>query len=181
MKAPIKRAVAFFEESEFYLTLTIDNDYAEPVQTFLNNFSPDTYEVGIQKKRRVKRSLSANAYLWVLADQIACHIGSTKEEVYKECVRKAGPMVILTTKKNAVEKLKSAWSGHGMGWFCEVLGDGVEPGMVDMVCYYGSSSYDSSEMARVVDYIVEEAKQCGIETATPKELESMKKEWKKNG
>lgn len=41
----------------------------------------------------------------------------------------------------------------------------------------GSSEYDTVEMSHFIDRIVEEAKELGIETATPDELERMKQEW----
>ena len=41
----------------------------------------------------------------------------------------------------------------------------------------GSSEYDTAEMSHFIDRIVEEAKELGIETATPDELERMKQEW----
>lgn len=41
----------------------------------------------------------------------------------------------------------------------------------------GSSEYDTAEMAHFIDSIVEEAKELGIETSTPDELERMKQEW----
>ena len=41
----------------------------------------------------------------------------------------------------------------------------------------GSSEYNTAEMSRFIDRIVEEAQELGIETATPDELERMKQEW----
>ena len=180
MKAPIKHAVAFFKRNEFYLTLTLDNEYEENAQQFLNNFNETEFEVVIKRKRRVKRSISANAYLWVLLDQIGCFIRSTKEEIYRECVRSVGPMSMVSIKKEGFEKFRSAWGQQGMGWFCDIIGNHPQEGMIDVACYYGSSSYDSREMARLLDFVVDEAKMCGIETIPPKELERMKQEWKQN-
>ena len=41
----------------------------------------------------------------------------------------------------------------------------------------GSSQYDSAEMAKFIDHIVQEAKELGIETLTPDELARMNAEW----
>ena len=41
----------------------------------------------------------------------------------------------------------------------------------------GSSQYDSAEMAKFIDRIVDEAKELEIETLTPDELERMKARW----
>lgn len=176
MKAPIRQANAFFEQNEFYLTLTVSSDFEESAQQILNDFAPDKYEVVIKRRRKERRSLSANAYLWVLLDQIACLIGSTKDEVYKTCVRAVGVMNAVTIPEESAQKFRSSWMSRGMGWFCDIIGN--HDGMTDLACYYGSSMYDSAEMARLVDYVVDEAKNCGIETVPPKELVKMKRGWK---
>ena len=43
--------------------------------------------------------------------------------------------------------------------------------------YKGSSEYDSREMAILIDGVISEAKEMGIETMTPQELERLKKSW----
>ena len=40
--------------------------------------------------------------------------------------------------------------------------------------YYGSSTYDSKQMARLIDNIVQDCKAVGVETATPQELARLK-------
>lgn len=45
------------------------------------------------------------------------------------------------------------------------------------LAYFGSSTYNTKEMSVLIDSIVCEAKELGIETATPEELERMKREW----
>jgi hypothetical protein len=41
----------------------------------------------------------------------------------------------------------------------------------------GSSEYDTAEMAKFIDAVVLEAKELGIETLPPAELERMKSLW----
>jgi hypothetical protein len=41
----------------------------------------------------------------------------------------------------------------------------------------GSHTYDTREMSRLIDGTVEEAKELGIETLTPEQLERMKASW----
>ena len=48
-----------------------------------------------------------------------------------------------------------------------------------MVTYYGSSSYNSSEMAKLIDLVVQECQQQGIETKTPVEISSLLERWDK--
>jgi hypothetical protein len=42
----------------------------------------------------------------------------------------------------------------------------------------GSHTYDTKEMSRLIDGVVEAAKELGIETLTPEQLERMKAAWK---
>ena len=43
--------------------------------------------------------------------------------------------------------------------------------------YKGSSEYDTKEMAILIDGIVSECQELGIETLTPDELDKLKSEW----
>ena len=43
--------------------------------------------------------------------------------------------------------------------------------------WVGSSEYNTQEMSVLIDGIVQEAKQLGIETLTPMELARLKDEW----
>ena len=43
----------------------------------------------------------------------------------------------------------------------------------------GSHTYDTKEMSRLIDGTVSEAKELGIETMTPNEIERMKQQWGK--
>lgn len=61
------------------------------------------------------------------------------------------------------------------GWVAEKMGR--SGGMTDVVAYYGSSSYDTFEMSRLIDEIVAEAKDLGIETMPPEELERLIQSW----
>ncbi len=56
-------------------------------------------------------------------------------------------------------------------------GDSKIEGYVNVRSYYGSSQYDTAQMSRLIDLIVQECRQQGIETATPQELARYKEEW----
>lgn len=122
------------------------------------------------KRYREKRSLSANAYFWVLCEKIAQRIRSTKETVYLLMLREAGQFVDLEVAEQAAEMLKRVYR------YTEELGKAEGKTMVR--CYLGSSGYDTEEMSRLIDHTVDEAQALGIETMTPDEIERMKQAWK---
>ena len=128
------------------------------------------------KKYRKKRSLDANAYCWVIMTQIANHpdVKSSKEEVYEEMLQKYGYLYqdekgyIPVTVKAGVDmsKIVGHWKFYkSNGKFDSYL-------MIK-----GSSEYNTSEMSHFIDMVVQEAKELGIETLTPDELERMKQAW----
>lgn len=43
--------------------------------------------------------------------------------------------------------------------------------------YYGSSQYSTKQMSRLLDSIVQDCKDLGIETLPPEKLAAMKEEW----
>ena len=51
------------------------------------------------------------------------------------------------------------------------------PGCVNVVLYYGSSTYDTAQMSRLIDNIIQDCKAQGIDTRTPEEVARMKEEW----
>ena len=129
------------------------------------------------KKYRKKRSLDANAYCWVIMTQIANHpdVKSSKEEVYEEMLQKYGYLYqdekgyIPVTVKAGVDmsKIVGHWKFYkSNGKFDSYL-------MIK-----GSSEYNTAEMSHFIDMVVQEAKELGIETLTPDELERMKATWR---
>lgn len=130
-----------------------------------------TYDVEISIHHK-KRSLNANAYLWVLCDRISDAVGNlTKEEVYRGAIKEVGLWKDFCGLSEGDRKtLMTAWSKLGLGWFSEEVGD-------DVRCYYGSSSYSTKQMSRLVDYIVADAKSVGVETMTPEQLGALVERW----
>lgn len=129
------------------------------------------------KQYRHKRSLDANAYCFVLCQKIAEVIHSTKELVYKKAIREVGQFEIVPIRDDAVTRWIECWDSKGLGWFAEVLEDSKLQGYKKVISYYGSSVYDSREMAVLIDEIVSQCKELGIETMTPSELNNLKNEW----
>ena len=130
------------------------------------------------KKYRQKRSLDANCYCWALIDKLAEKLNLKPIEVYKKAIHEIGVREIIPIKNEAVDRYKEVWQNNGLGWLCETVPSKLN-GYTNVVAWYGSSVYDSKEMSRLVDNIVEECKLQNIETLTPQELESMKASWRK--
>ena len=129
------------------------------------------------KKRTESRSLNANSLCWAMCQKIADKIGSTKDEVYRKCISDVGVYTPLPIKAEAVEEFQRIWSSHGTGWVCVVVDDSKIDGYKLVFAYQGSSTYDTKQMSRLVDHILQEAKSLGIETISEKERSRLLDAW----
>ena len=128
------------------------------------------------KEYRQKRSLSQNAYMWALLNQLADKLGNTAEEIYKQFVTDYGVKNYILVQDQAVEELQNRWDKKGIGWFTKVLRKGKVDKTTTVIVYYGSSSYNSKEMSRLVDAVIDECEQNGIHTMTKNEIMSLHNE-----
>lgn len=130
------------------------------------------------KKYSKRRSLDANGYAWVLIDKIAEKTGEKKTDVYRQAIREIGGVsdVVCVTDK-AVDRLREGWAKNGIGWQTDTLKSKV-PGCTNVILYYGSSVYDSKQMAQLIDSLIQEAEGLGIPTITDKEAEKLLGTWK---
>lgn len=125
-----------------------------------------------------KRSLDANAYLWVLIGKLAEHYKLPTEEIYRMQIRDCGVYEIIPIRAQNVKNWIDVWHSHGIGWICEDMGECRNvKGYHNIKSYYGTSVYDTKQMSRIIDEVVRECTQCGIETATPQEIERIKATW----
>ena len=133
------------------------------------------------KKYRKRRSLDANNYFWKLLQEL-CKLAEidTKEE-YKRRVKELGIFRRFRIEKENVNTFEKMWTKQGIAWFCEIfdteiIGD-TEFKIIN--AYYGSSSFNTKQMSRLIDGLVQDCKVYNIETKTPEEIESLLKEWDK--
>lgn len=153
------------------LTLEVDGDFRETYEDLKD------CDCDLRLKRyRHKRSTNANAYCWQLINQIADLINSTAEDVYREAIRRVGVFQDVELTEKAAKTMQHIWHEHGIGWMTEKVDD-TENGVL-IRFYYGSSVYNTKQMSRLIDDIVTDAKELGIETKTPNELSLLKSEWR---
>lgn len=124
-------------------------------------------------KYRNKRSLDANAYFWVLLQKMAEVLHTDKWSLYLQMLRRYGQFTYIVVKPHAVEGVKKQWRESEEVGEIEVNGEKA----VQMLCYYGSSTYDTREMTILIDGVVSECEELEIETITPEELRQMKERW----
>ena len=129
------------------------------------------------KEFKAKRSLSANAYAWVLIHKLAEKLKLDSVEVYKLFIKELGIYKPIEIRNDAVNTFIKAWSMHGLGWIAEEVDSGQD-GFTIINAYYGSSTYNTRQMTKFIENIVNECKSEGIETKTPEEIAKIPSLWK---
>lgn len=141
----------------------------------MESLEKDTdYRINIVKWRE-KRSQDANSYAWVLMSKIADVIQSSKDEVYEQMLQSYGvvdqdfpPITVVSTAD------MSRIDGHWLMFKSTEKGGKTWNSYLRII---GSSEYDTKQMSTFIDGIIYEAKNLGIETLPPHEIERMKEEW----
>lgn len=130
------------------------------------------------KEHRQKRSLDANAYAWVLIHKLAAAMGLKPLEVYRSAIRDVGDnFTPVCVRAQDVERFIKSWESNGLGWPVEDLGMSQVPGCRNLLAYHGSSTYDTRQMSRLIDNLVQDCKALDIETMTPDKLALLKEAW----
>lgn len=129
------------------------------------------------KKHSKKRSLDANAYAWVLIDKIADVMHISKSFVYRMAIRDIGGVSEMAyVDETKAERMIQWWQRKGLGWQVEEMDRDV-PGYIHLIFYCGSSEYNTEQMARLIDLLVQEAEALGIPTISPKEEAELMERW----
>lgn len=160
------------------LEAEIGADSVSPLRTFLEELKGRIASAELKVWHK-QRSLDANAYAWVLIDKIAEAIREDKVSIYRAGIREIGGNSQLVCVLDAdVNKLRRVWESNGIGWITETMPSKL-PGCTNVWLYYGSSEYDTAQMSLLIDQLIFEAKQLGIETLPPAELERMMEQWQR--
>lgn len=169
-------AVRDYSSGRFQITFEVNEESA--VREHYDSIK-DLEKLSIKVVRyRHKRSLDANAYAWQLMSKIADALHSSKEEIYEEMLRRYGQLyedeegVLTVTAKSTIDMSKT-----GDHWL-RIKGNDK---FTAYAMIKGSSEYDTKEMSIFIDGVVYEAKELGIQTETPEEIERLKALWQTDG
>lgn len=133
------------------------------------------------KEHKEKRTLTQNAYYWVLIDKVAGAARISKPELHNRLLRQYGVLervdgfplaVFLPDTENAEKSALEATTYHLRP--TSVTKQGSKGTLRQYVMLKGSHDLNTTEMAELLDGIIQEARQLGIETMTPAELERLR-------
>lgn len=122
------------------------------------------------KEHHDRRSLDANALFWLFCGKLAEVTSQPLDLLYQTLIRNlGGNFDVICIQDKAVDAFKTHWASNGIGWFCDELPSKVE-GCTNLVCFYGSSVYDTKQMSRLIDSLLQECEQFDIDTRTLAEI-----------
>lgn len=155
----------------FYTKDKIDGDRFDELSKF-------DCDIEIKKHRNI-RSKNANSYFHVLINKIAAETGESDAEVKTRLITSYGTlarhkdgtyiMFLLPKDVDATDYYRYAVL------YDQRTVNGKVCGMWKV--YKDSHMMDTKEMSRVIDGAVTEARELGIETDTPAQIEEMKRKW----
>lgn len=121
-----------------------------------------------------RRSLNANDYSWVLQDKIAQVLNRKVDDIHAEMVLQYGVKHYYSIAKEALESAVRLFD------YYEIKGESAvgDKVFVHIKAGVGTHLYNTQEMSKFLDGVVQEAKDLGIDTRTPKEIAEMKSLWK---
>lgn len=125
------------------------------------------------KPHRAKRSLNANAYFHVLVDKLRTALRIGFSECKNDVITSYGQVEYIGDEQVIIktnippDKMRQSEILHCL---CVKTGEEMGKNVYFYRVYRGSHTYDSREMAQLIDGICEECKAQGIETLTPDEL-----------
>ena len=143
------------------VTVTVNSDFRKQ----FDKLKGERVTVEIKKEVR-HRSKTANDYLWAMCTDIgkAMTPPLPKEMIYRQAIRDVGEYQAIPIRPEAVETFVNRWAVKGIGWFAEIVDDiwlkGQQYKLV--FAYYGSSTYDTTAMSKVIDYLKQDMESMGL-------------------
>ncbi len=158
------------------LTLEVNEDKSTLLNMYEELKATEKLTIKIGKFKK-KRSLDANAYCWTMISLLAERLNIPKTDIYRSAIKEiGGNSDTVCIQDKAVQSLCDGWQHNGIGWQTETMPSKIE-GCTNVVLYYGSSTYDTAQMSRLINIIVEECRLQGIETKSKEELDSLLNQW----
>ena len=147
-----------------------------PIISFEIQASPEDLEKYKNKdldisfvQHRARRSLDANACLWACLGDIAKAINQDNWSVYLLMLERYGKFTHILVKPEVVEAVRLQWRET------KIVGETKVDGkpMVQMLCFFGSSTYDSAEFSRLLNGVISEMQDMHLEVPDSAEMKAI--------
>ncbi len=156
----------------------------EPYEDFLQTYDElkgyDKLSLEIKPYRR-KRSLNANSYFWSLAEKLSDKMQIPRWEIYLKCLKEYGTFEYIPLRKKDIHLAEAVYRIVIDRGAQEVTDShGYKEELHVLQCWKGSSKYNSKEMSRLINGILEDCREAKIpesDLLTPDEKNELKEKW----
>lgn len=127
-------------------------------------YNQDKEKIFDVKEHKEKRSLNANNYYWKLVNEIANKLHTSKEEVHERMIKRYSQSEYISVLEDVDLSSYIKYSEQKNTFIHN------NKRFKSYLVFKGSSEMNKKEMSILIDGIVSEAKEMGIETLTPDEI-----------
>lgn len=131
-------------------------------------FNQDRTKLFEIKEHKEKRTLTQNAYMWSLINELANKMNLSKDDTYLKMIKDYSQSMLVTIRADIdVSKFFKYYDFER-----ETEINGIDFKIYKV--YEGSSQMDKNEFRVLLDGVIQEAQQLGIPTLTPNEIERLR-------
>ena len=182
-KGTLKDVSMDWKTGRMRLTFELESD----VSSLIDKMKDKPLRITV-KQWREKRSLDANAYYWVLLSRLAEAAGTSKPQAHNLMLRRYGQndmasgglsYLVIPNTPQAEKRIDEEEMFHARPT-TEIKAGKDRETYRTYILLAGSSTYDTKEMSELINGLVSECKEQGIETLPPEELARMMAEYEEN-
>lgn len=164
IRARIKGIAQDWETGRKLITLDMFEGNINEINGYIDK------DIAVEIKRHTNhRSANANRLLWECLGRQAEALGGDKWDYYIAALNKYGQYTMVEMPADAVPRFREIYRE------CEVVGE--HNGQKQVLCYYGSSTYNTKEFAHLLDGVIDDMRQAGIETPADEEIKAAVERW----
>jgi hypothetical protein len=133
-----------------------------------------TIQIGLNEEievKRKKRSKNANSYFWELLQKLCFEMNVDLIEEYRKRVKELGICQTFELDNKNLATFEHLWNERGIAWFTEKVEQGANKTIIN--AYYGSSSYNSKQFSKLLDNLVQDCREVGIQTLDDLEINEL--------
>lgn len=154
------------------LTITVPTDQRGAVMRWIRGARDRDYTLQIKEYRK-KRSPDANAKLWALLGEMSAVLKLPPEEIYQGYIPDVGGNYwIAPVRPEDIPAREKSWCKGHIGRMIDDMGPCRSrdlAGHHNVRFYEGSSEYDRATFSRLLEMVIQDCRQLGIETMSERE------------
>lgn len=129
--------------------------------------------------KRKKRSNSSNSLFWSYLQKLCEELNLDVIQEYRKRVKELGIFQTFELDTKNVPTFEHLWSQNGIAYFTEKVQENGNKTLIN--AYYGSSSYNSKQMSKLIDGLMQDCRSVDIQTPEDLEIEELiRREYGKN-